>query len=185
VTATVNLLPLPRWLLKLVLWLVMGIATGILMAIALPAALGYHPFTVMSGSMDPAIGTGDVVVDKRVSPRALHVGDVVTFRDPANSKRLITHRVRKLRFEGGQVRVVTKGDANNTVEQWSIPAHGTVGQVAYRIPLIGHVVVWTRGAAGRLGLVVIPALLLAGLLLTRIWRPEAEKAPRVEEASSR
>ena len=185
-TATIQVLPLPRWLLKLASWVALGLVAGLLLAIALPSALGYHPFTVMSGSMTPAIRTGDVVVDKPVAPSSLRVGDVATFRDPENSKRLITHRVRSIHVAGGQTQITTKGDANNTIEQWSVPTNGKVGQVAYRIPKIGYLVVWTKGPAGRFGLVVIPAILLAGLLVIRIWRPSADKAPGgVEEAAAR
>ena len=36
----------------------------------------------MSGSMQPAIHTGDVVVDESIAPAEARVGDVVTFKDP-------------------------------------------------------------------------------------------------------
>jgi signal peptidase len=182
VTATARLYAVPRWLARLTGWALLGVLAGLCLAIAAPVLAGYHPFTVKSGSMHPAISTGDVVVDKPVAPRDVHVGDVVTFRDPENSRRLITHRVRSIHIAGNQASVVTKGDANNATERWNVGANGRVGRVAYHVPKVGYVVVWMGTPAGRFGFVVIPALLLAASLLARIWRP-AEAAPHVEEAA--
>jgi signal peptidase I len=184
VTATARLVSFPRWLVRLVTWTLVGIFVGGALAIAAPRVAGYHTFTVMSGSMHPAIATGDVVVDKPVSPLDVHVGDVVTFRDPQNPRKLITHRVRALKVRGNQVSVVTKGDANNVTERWNINADGRLGRVAYHIPKVGYLAVWMDSPGGRFGFVVIPALLLAAALLVRIWRPAAAPAPRVEELAS-
>ena len=53
-----------------------------LLAIAVPLAFGARPYTVLTGSMEPTISPGDVVIDERISPLEARVGDVVTFRDP-------------------------------------------------------------------------------------------------------
>jgi signal peptidase I len=133
--------------------------------------VGWRSFTVMSGSMQPAIGTGDLIVDERIPPLHARVGDVVTFKDPASPSRLITHRLRSIHVVGGTARMTTKGDANNTVEHWSVPASGRVGRVLYRLPELGYALALTRGRDARLLLIVLPALLLGGLELRRIWRP--------------
>lgn len=138
------------------------------------AVLRYQPFTVMSGSMQPAIRTGDLVIDEHIAPLEARRGDVVTFVDPMDRRRLITHRVRHLRRQGSRVAFVTKGDANNTVERWSVPVEGRIGRVALRLPKLGYAAAWSRGPAGRLMLVVLPAICLAGIQLHRIWRPAKE-----------
>ena len=48
---------------------------------------------VRSGSMSPAIETGDVVVTEPLSPLSARVGDIVTFRDPEGGGKLFSHRV--------------------------------------------------------------------------------------------
>ena len=41
----------------------------------------------------------------------------------------------------------------------------------YRIPMAGHVLSKTGSREGKLALIVLPLLLLAGWELKRIWRP--------------
>src|SRR5205823_12595783 len=98
----------------------------------------------MSGSMEPVIHTGDIVVSKPVSPLDARPGDVVTFRDPDNSRRLITHRLRSLEVRGGTVYAVTKGDANNTVERWTVPIGARIGRVVLRLPRVGYGLAFAR-----------------------------------------
>src|SRR5207302_11162444 len=99
--------------------------------------------------------------------------DIVTFRDPGEASTLITHRVRSVRIESGTVHVATKGDANNSVERWSIPAGGSIGLVVAHVPRIGYALAWASGRAGRMALIVIPAAALGVFELVRIWRPRA------------
>ena len=165
--------PLRRWLLALG-YGALGLALGIVAAIALPFAIGQRPYTVLSGSMEPAIGTGDIVVVERISPRQARVGDVVTFSDPHRSGRLITHRVRSSRRDGRRIDFVTKGDANNTVERWRIPADGVISRARYRVPELGRLALLTRTPGGLVLLVLVPLLLLGAHELARIWRPQQE-----------
>jgi signal peptidase len=154
--------------------LVVGFALGLLLAALAPFVVGHKTFTVMSGSMEPAIRTGDLVVDERIRPLEARVGDVVSFDEPGPSRRLVTHRVRSVRADGAQVRFVTKGDANNTVERWSAPAAGQIGRVVYRIPKLGYALAYFRTPFARIALLVIPALALAIYELVRLWRPERD-----------
>lgn len=152
----------------------LGFSLGIVAAIALPFAIGQRPYTVLSGSMEPAIGTGDIVVVERISPPDARAGDVVTFSDPHSSARLITHRVRSSRRHGRRIDFVTKGDANNTVERWRIPADGVISRVRYRVPEVGRLALLTRRPGGLALFVLAPLLLLAVHEIARIWRPRKE-----------
>jgi signal peptidase I len=172
-----------RRTLTIVTWGVVACAAAVMLAIGLPNLLGYKSFTVMSGSMEPAIGTGAVVVERPIAPREARVGDVVTFKDPEGTGRLITHRVTSVRVRGGTAQFVTQGDANNTPERWNVPADGSIGRVAYDVPKIGYVMVYAGSKHGRLLLFALPVLLLAGYELVRIWRPEREKGAEGEVAA--
>ena len=152
-------------------WAVAGFALGLVIAIAAPLALGQRPYTVLSGSMEPSIGTGDVVIVKRISPLEARAGDVVTFADPDRSGRLITHRVRSTQVRAGNVGFVTKGDANNAVERWRVPTEGVISRVRYRVPEVGRLAILTRSRTGLLLLVLVPALLCGAHEIARIWRP--------------
>jgi signal peptidase I len=150
----------------------LGVGLGVFGVIVAPSLLGGRSLTVLSGSMDPALKVGDIVIDSQVSPAEVRVGDIITFSDPEGTDRLITHRVRQLRITDGTAHVVTKGDNTNAVERWEMPAGGSLGRVEYRVPLLGFLVFWLHGPFARLGLIVLPALLLAGFELWRIWRPQ-------------
>jgi signal peptidase I len=158
------------------LWAAFGLVAGLLLALTLPRLFGMPVLVVLSGSMEPALATGDVVIESRISPLDARIGDVVTFRDPERPERLITHRVRSVRARASEVSFTTKGDANNTVESWQIPREGGIGRVGYRIPKLGYVVAWISGPAARLFLVIIPALLLGFFELRRIWFPKESRA---------
>ena len=165
-----------RWARTLAVWAALGALGAGLLAVGAPYLIGGRSYTVMSGSMEPVIRTGDVVGERRLAATDIRPGDVVTFQDPERAGRLITHRVRSAEPRGGFVDVVTKGDANTGTEHWSVPASGYVGRVAYRVPHAGYALVLARGPWGRIGLIVIPALLLGIIELQRIWRRAPEEA---------
>jgi signal peptidase I len=151
-------------------------AFGVLVAAAVtvPVLFGYQAFTILSGSMEPAIGTGDVVVVDEIAPLDARVGDVVSFRSPDNPTKILTHRVVEVRAAGNEVRFATKGDANDAAERWSIAEGGTIGRVEYRVPKLGYVTSKIGSTFGRFAFIVIPAVLLALLELKRIWSRDRE-----------
>jgi signal peptidase len=140
-----------------------------LLASALPLAVGDRTFVVRSGSMAPAVDTGDVVVVEPIAPTEASIGDIVTFDDHG---KLTQHRARAIRRNGDHLEFTTQGDANTGREHWQVDADGRIGRVTYRIPKLGFAVVRMQSTPGRLGLILVPALLLTGMLLRRIWRSE-------------
>lgn len=154
-------------------WFAMGVAAALALALTVPLAFHARPLTVLSGSMEPALMTGDVIVVREAAPLSVAPGDVVTYREQGG-RRLITHRVRRMRLEGDSVHFVTRGDANKPVERWRVPRDKPVRRVLYRIPLIGYGLNLFRTRAGLALLVGVPLLLLAVVELRAIWRPEPE-----------
>ena len=116
-------------------WALGSFVLAVLLSAALPHAIGAHSMVVRSASMTPAIRTGDVVVVRPIAPTEAEVGDIVTFQDPGGTDRLLVHRVRAISREGREVSVITQGDANTTREHWNVEADGTIGTVAYRVPV--------------------------------------------------
>lgn len=148
----------------------LGLTLGLMLAVGLPYFAHGRVFTVMSGSMEPTIRVGDVVVDQRISPLDARVGDIVTFKDPNGSGRIYTHRVRRIKISRGHASFVTKGDANNDVERWTVPTNGSIGRVRYRIWKLGYLLFYMHTLWGRIVLVLFPLAGLAGGVLRRIWR---------------
>lgn len=107
----------------------------------LPCAMGWSSQVVMSGSMAPRIGTGDVVVTEPVDAAAVRPGQVVLFVDPADPGRLLLHRVTEQRPDGS---LITRGDANRVSDSTPVPAQNVRGLARLRIPYAGLPVVWLR-----------------------------------------
>jgi len=164
-----------RWIATVLASAVLTVALTLLGGLLLSTTAGYRGYTVMSGSMEPVIATGDLVVNQPIGTLDARVGDVVTFLDPGGSGRLITHRVQSIEVTPELVDVVTKGDANTAVERWSIVRDGRLGRVVLDVPRIGFAMAVLRSRVGQLALVVVPALLLMMMALARIWRgPQGE-----------
>src|SRR6185436_15670327 len=106
------------------------------------------------------------------------VGDIVTFHDPQDPSKLLTHRVVATKDTGSRIAFVTQGDANNTQEHWRVPATGEIGRLVYTVPWVGHLAVLTRTRLGWVLLVGIPLLAILLEELVRIWRPRTEPDPR-------
>ena len=149
--------------------LLLGSAVLVLVALGALLASGHRVLIVRSGSMAPAIQTGDVVVTTMVGPSDVAVGDVVTFRDPSREGELVTHRVVKARVEGGSFRFQTRGDANTGSEQWSIEADGKLGRLWFTIPKAGYPLAWMGEPRIRAGFLIVGALLLGFATVRRIW----------------
>jgi signal peptidase len=163
--------------IRLVTGTVIGFVLTILLFSVLPLAFGDRSLVVRSGSMTPAIDTGDVVVVRPIAPASARVGDIVTFD---NHGKLTSHRVRATGRSGEDMLFTTQGDANTGQEHWKVPVNGRIGRVMYRVPKLGFVVVRVQSPTGRLVLIILPALLLACSVLRRIWRGE----PRLDAPAS-
>jgi signal peptidase len=156
-------------------WAIAAFVLAIMLAAAAPLALGDRSFVVRSGSMTPTIDTGDVVVVKPVAASTARVGEIITFKDPVDESRLLSHRVRSIEQQGNRLAFTTQGDANTGQEHWKIEPTGRIGEVVYRVPKLGFAIAWTSTPAGHLGLIILPALLLAGSFLLRIWRTPSKE----------
>jgi len=159
---------------------VAGFVLAILMSSVMPLAFGDRSLVVRSGSMAPAIDTGDIVAVRPIAPSGARVGDIVTFKKHG---KLTSHRVRAIARRGTTLQFTTQGDANSGQEHWSVPANGRIGRVLYRVPKLGFVVVKVQTPAGRFVLIILPALLLGFSVLRRIWRDEPSREGRGELAT--
>ena len=102
-------------------------------------AVGLFPFQpalVGSGSMEPKMYTGDVVIIAKVSADNVELGDVIQFRVPEGIT--IMHRVIEIQeTEGGGKRFITKGDNNPQVDSEPVIPENVVGKAVMTIPKIG------------------------------------------------
>lgn len=115
-------------------------------------------YAVQSGSMEPAIRTGSVVISKQFPEYKM--GDIITYNNSEISKTPVTHRVIKIQnTKAGKV-FFTKGDANNVDDKTPIASGQVFGKVVATVPFIGYVIEFSRTQIGFVSMVIIPATLI-------------------------
>ena len=114
----------------------------------------YEP--VYTGSMEPAIPVGSVVVIKPVDTETLKVGDIICFKTESEHATTVTHRIFNITNEG----IITKGDANEDPDTWAVRKENVIGKVIAIIPFVGYVGYFVRTPVGFILLIVIPASLI-------------------------
>lgn len=149
-----------------------GITTTILANVNLLG--GYRPLIVQSGSMEPTIMTGDVIII--ATPISYQVNDVITFLDPENG--VITHRIVEVKNNALGKAYLTKGDANRTQDEGLVAEQQILGKTVLKIPRLGYFINFTRTAAGMIIFLIIPALLIVIDEIVTIFRkPKIHKLP--------
>jgi len=147
--------------LKTAYYLLLGILTviAVLLIISIFPITGNIKFKmVLSGSMEPAIKMGSVVV---ISPvKNYRIGDVITFGPDTKKQSPITHRIYDMKVEGGEPVYITKGDANNAADQNEVKKNDIIGKVWVSIPFIGYGVNFAKKPLGFILIILIPVALI-------------------------
>lgn len=121
---------------------------------------------VKSGSMEPSIMTGAVVVIREES--SYQLGDVITFSE-ADGKVPTTHRIIGTEEVNGKDYFVTKGDANEERDISPVFPPNVIGKVVFSAPYLGYVFDFARQPLGFSLLIGVPAVLLIIDELAKIW----------------
>jgi signal peptidase I len=140
--------------------LVITMATSLSLWIAFPwAFLGWQPTLVTSGSMEPLVAPGDVVMIRPVTPAELAPNTVVLYDRPDTGR--VLHRILE-QLPDGTFR--TGGDANASPDSAFVHVEDIQGAAVLAVPWIGHPSLWLY--QGRTVVLVAAGLaLLAGLRL--------------------
>jgi len=135
------------------------ISVGLLLLVTLfPIEGNFQVKIVSSGSMEPAIKVGSIVVIKPQSEYG--VGDVVTFGGRRQNEIPTTHRIVSSRVSNGELLFATKGDSNESVDPAEIKQSDVVGKVLFSIPYVGYIIDFARKPLGIVLIIVIPALFI-------------------------
>lgn len=162
------------------------------------AIFGHPVFNVASGSMAPAIDTGDLIVDNPITSTqaaALHAGQVISFRELATgtSSLVITHRIVAVLpgSYGAAVLYRTKGDANNAPDLGTVAPSQVLGVYSARVPFGAYGLSTLHQPLTFVVLIMIPVVYLAEEEVRRHWvalgvkdaerkRAQAERDAEVE-----
>jgi signal peptidase len=117
--------------------IVLLVLAGVLTPVTLLAtgAMPYRAYVVRTGSMAPTISPASVVV---IEADQYEVGQVITFRRHGDRT---THRLAAVNDDGT---LTTKGDANDTIDPFTVPAADVIGGVTAFVPNLGYLVVYLQ-----------------------------------------
>ena len=147
--------------LKIIYYIVIAfiVLVAILLIVsAFPIPGNYKVLVVKSGSMEPVIKTGSVVVVKPA--RDYKIGDIITFGPYSKTKAPTTHRIYEMKVEGGELIFITKGDANNAPDTREIKKADIVGKVLFSVPFLGYAVDFAKKPLGFALIIIVPAALI-------------------------
>jgi signal peptidase I len=139
--------------------LAISMVTSLSLWIALPwAFLDWSPTLVISGSMQPLVAPGDVVMIRPVTPEELTPNTVVLF-ERADGERVL-HRILE-QLADGTFR--TQGDANAVPDSEILHVEQVQGAAVLAVPWVGRPSLWL--SEGRIVHVAATGLLLLVVLV--------------------
>ncbi len=98
-------------------------------------------FVIGSDSMTGELNKGDVVVYMQYDEQIIQVDEIIVFTKNGNK---IIHRVVDIERINGENRYITKGDANEDVDDGYVTESQIVGIAVFKIPYIGYPTLWIR-----------------------------------------
>lgn len=118
---------------------------------------GWRTFVVMSGSMEPNIPVGSLIITHYIHPDSLQKKDVITFIPPVTKREFVTHRITKISSKNTVKTIKTKGDSNSSEDSWIIAGGAVVGKVIYTVPYLGYIFSFIQTKIGILLFILFPA----------------------------
>lgn len=136
----------------------------------MPMPFGWGVSVVLSGSMEPALSTNDLVIVTQQSE--YNKGDIVVYQDGSS---LVIHRI--ISIDKNQV--ITQGDANNTADQ-PIDVSLVKGKAVASFPFVGALIRFLKSPVGFI-LVIIAAIVFLELPYLRERKRINEEQERIKE----
>ena len=132
---------------------------------------GISFFRVVTGSMEPTIKEGALIINKAVDIEDVEVDDIICFRsqDSFMLGQSITHRVIEIREASDGTRYLeTRGDANTASDGHYVTSSNLIGKVIFYTKegnVFADILSFITSRMGFMACVVFPVLLIAGLIM--------------------
>lgn len=138
--------------------------------VLVPRLMGMRCFAVTSGSMEPALPVGTLVLTEAVSFDAIREQDVLTFSSQ-DGQSFFTHRVTAV---DAQAKLLyTKGDANAYGDPAPTAYAYVAGRVSLSIPYLGYVKILFSSVYTYMVMAAAILLYLAVLTITAVKKGRA------------
>ena len=139
-----------------------------------PCVCGIKTFVIISGSMEPSLEIGDVVVIKEFPKEALQKGDVISFR---NGQSIITHRIIDvIKDKNGKISFETKGDNNNIKDKNYVKYDDVEGKMVGKVPFVGKVAILLKNK-----IIIIVILMIFYMMYIHNAKVEERRLMRKEK----
>lgn len=97
-----------------------------------------YALAIGSNSMNPKIYKGDIVIVQKEKDD-FEIGDILVFK---HEEKVIVHRIIKIRVVNNQYVFNTKGDNNESKDNYDVLMDDVMGKVNLIIPYVGYPSVW-------------------------------------------
>ncbi len=118
----------------------------------IPNLFGYKAFSILSGSMEPTLHIGDMIIIKETNSEELKTNDIITFMEEGSA---VTHRIVEIVYEDGKISYKTKGDANNANDSELVKAENIQGKYVGKIGKIGGLITKAKNTTTLVIIVII------------------------------
>jgi signal peptidase len=141
--------------------------------------MNWHVNAVLTGSMEPTIKVGSLIISRPIEPEEVEVGDIIIFHPVSVGENLITHRVIS-KDRSFSIFFETKGDANDVPDPFAVPAQNLEGKVIFHAPYWGYFTEFIKTPFGFLFSVIIPGVVIITfyiLAVLQVWTNRKSKRP--------
>ncbi len=137
-----------------------------------PKIMGYQLLEVFSGSMEPSIQTGSIILVKQVAINdVFKEGDVITYFSADTPNEITTHRIVGIRQIDNKAYYQTKGDNNDSKDFNMIPSENVIALYQnFTIPYLGYIFNYAASKNGIILLLFIPGLLIIISQIIKLWK---------------
>ena len=132
---------------------------------------GFRMFRVSSGSMEPTLAVGDVIIVQKTSPEDIHAGDIITYRaeEGIMAGNPITHRVIEEPVQVNGVWVFqTKGDAVGATPDPQIRDSQLMGKYLRTLPIVTKIYAFFLTPYGLITLIAVILVLFGYEMISLI-----------------
>jgi len=150
---------------------------------------GFSLFKVVTGSMEPEIPVGALLLTKDEPIDTVEINDVISFfsKEAYMKGRIITHRVVDSEKNSmGQVMLTTRGDANTSTDIHRVDEENFIGKVIWvsdNENIFAKLINFLSGGVGFFSCIAIPAILIAVSIFKKCINEITLDIKRLKEAS--
>lgn len=141
----------------------------------IPEFLKVKTFIIVSGSMEPELSEGDIIIVKKCEENDLKENDIISYRTGQSE---ITHRIVQIETTGKGKRYITKGDNNIIVDNEPVKYENIEGKYIGKISYLGKVILFFNNKL--LLIVLIILIYTADSKKRKKWYERKEKRERYE-----